>query len=72
MGCGQDRVRDVLSQTDAAVGAVGLSGQMHGVVLARSDGPLRPAILWLDRRAEDSLDAYRRLPLAPWLFWATL
>jgi xylulokinase len=56
-------VRDVLSQSDAAVGAVGLSGQMHGVVLARSDGaPLRPAILWLDRRAEDSLDAYRRLP----------
>ena len=62
-GAVKTAVQDVLSQTDAAVGAVGLSGQMHGVVLARSDGrPLRPAILWLDRRAEGSLDAYRRLP----------
>ncbi len=62
-GAVKSAVQDVLSQTDAAVGAVGLSGQMHGVVLARSDGALlRPAILWLDRRAEGSLDAYRRLP----------
>ena len=56
-------VREVLSLTDARVGAVGLSGQMHGVVLARSDGtPLRPAMLWLDRRAESSLEAYRSIP----------
>jgi xylulokinase len=62
-GAVRTAVRGVLSETGAAVGAVGLSGQMHGVVLARSDGaPLRPAMLWLDRRAEDSLDAYRRLP----------
>ncbi len=56
-------VRKVLAAIQVEVGAVGLSGQMHGVVLARSDGrPLRPAMLWLDRRAESSLDAYRALP----------
>ena len=56
-------VRKVLAATRADVGAVGLSGQMHGVVLARSDGrSLRPAMLWLDRRAESSLEAYRALP----------
>ena len=57
-------VRSVLArQAQLEVGAVGLSGQMHGVVLARSDGrPLRPAMLWLDRRAESSLEAYRALP----------
>jgi xylulokinase len=42
--------------------AIGLSGQMHGLVMARSDGtPLRPAMLWLDRRAEDSRAAYEGL-----------
>lgn len=42
--------------------AVGLSGQMHGVVMARSDGTaLRPAMLWLDRRAEGSRAAYQAL-----------
>ena len=56
-------VRKVLAATQVEVGAVGLSGQMHGVVLARSDGrPLRQAMLWLDRRAESSLEAYRALP----------
>jgi len=57
-------VRKVLATAaHAEVGAVGLSGHMHGVVLARSDGrPLRPAMLWLDRRAASSLEAYRALP----------
>jgi len=55
-------VGEVLAATRAEVGAVGLSGQMHGVVLTRADGqPLRPAMLWLDRRALESLDAYRDL-----------
>ena len=44
----------VLRATDAAVGrhgaevtALGLSGQMHGVVLADAQArPLRPAVLW--------------------------
>jgi xylulokinase len=42
---------------------VGLSGQMHGVVLADADGtPLRSAMLHADTRAEGELEAYRRLP----------
>ena len=56
--------------------AIGLSGQMHGLVLASGDGePLRPALLWADSRATGSLRAYRLLgaralarlanPLAP-------
>ena len=45
------------------VAAVGLSGQMHGVVLAAADGtPTRPAVLWADARAEPQLARYRDLP----------
>lgn len=34
-----------------AIGAVGLTGQMHGLVLLdKSDQVLRPAILWNDQR----------------------
>src|SRR5215204_1344134 len=59
----------VLKATGAAVGrrgsevkALGLSGQMHGVVLADEQGlPLRPAILWADARSGDELAAYRGL-----------
>ncbi|MEM7321460.1 MAG: FGGY family carbohydrate kinase [Actinomycetota bacterium] len=40
--------------------AIGLSGQMHGVVLADDRGrALRPAILWSDRRSEPILDQLR-------------
>lgn len=46
----------------ADVAAVGLSGQMHGVVLSDGGGvPLRPAVLWADTRSGDELEAYRRL-----------
>ncbi len=56
--------------------AIGLSGQMHGLVLATADGAaLRPALLWADSRATRVLAVYRRLgpdalarlanPLAP-------
>ena len=42
--------------------AIGLSGQMHGVVLADDRGrPLRPAILWADTRSTRELAAYRGL-----------
>jgi xylulokinase len=59
----------VLEATDAAVGwrgpevtALGLSGQMHGVVLVDEVGlPLRPAVLWADARSDAELAAYRRL-----------
>src|SRR5215213_11801605 len=59
----------VLEATEAAVGrrgagvtTLGLSGQMHGVVLADERGlPLRPAVLWADARSEKELAAYRKL-----------
>lgn len=42
--------------------AVGIAGQMHGVVLVDGEGnPCRPAILWPDRRAEPELAAWRDL-----------
>jgi xylulokinase len=40
-----------------SIGAVGLSGQMHGAVLLdESDTPLRPAILWCDQRTQRQCD----------------
>lgn len=49
-------------QSPGAVAAVGLSGQMHGLVLAdRSGDPLRPAILWADRRAAPEAARYLQL-----------
>src|ERR687898_1317792 len=59
----------VLEATGAAVGrrgaevtALGLTGQMHGVVLADVLGlPLRPAVIWADARSGAELAAYRRL-----------
>lgn len=47
------------------VAALGLSGQMHGVVLADAAGePARPAVLWPDLRAEREAEAWRTLPSA--------
>lgn len=60
-------VRQVTAGVGAQVGAIGLSGQMHGMVLARSDSaPVRPAMLWLDRRAEDSVNVYHALSPTSW------
>lgn len=40
-----------------AICAIGYSGQMHGLVLADTDGkPVRPAIIWLDQRAGIQLE----------------
>ncbi|HEY9696989.1 MAG TPA: xylulokinase [Trichocoleus sp.] len=56
-------VRQVVANSSHPVEALGLSGQMHGVVLTDKAGqPLRPAILWADTRSGDVLDAYRQLP----------
>jgi xylulokinase len=42
--------------------AVGLAGQMHGVVLVDANlEPVRSAILWADVRASDVMRAYERL-----------
>jgi xylulokinase len=49
----------------AEIAAIGLSGQMHGVVLSDDAGQaLRPAILWADSRTGRQLDAYRELSAA--------
>lgn len=43
-----------------AIDAVGLTGQMHGLVLLDADGAvLRPAILWNDQRTGAQCDAIR-------------
>ena len=50
----QEAIRKVLGATGidaAAITAIGLTGQMHGLVLLDGDDvPLRPAILWNDQR----------------------
>ncbi|MBE9509167.1 MAG: xylulokinase, partial [Chloroflexi bacterium] len=57
-------VRRALSQGDvdpAAVRAVGLTGQMHGLVLLDEAGRvLRPAILWNDQRTSRQCDEIRQ------------
>jgi xylulokinase len=46
-----------------AVESIGVTGQMHGVVLVGHDGrPVRPAVLWPDQRAVSSLGAWHALP----------
>jgi xylulokinase len=46
--------------TGADIDAVGLTGQMHGLVLLDdADRVLRPAILWNDQRTADACDAIR-------------
>ncbi len=68
--------REAVHAAGVRPSAIGLSGQMHGLVLASADGgALRSALLWADSRATGSLRGYRRLgsgalarlanPLAP-------
>ena len=74
--CAREAVHAAGHAAGARPSAIGLSGQMHGLVLASADGEaLRPALLWADSRATGSLRAYRLLgsralarlanPLAP-------
>lgn len=56
-------VQEAVATSGAAPVAIGLSGQMHGLVATGADGaPLRPAMLWSDARAVTQLAAYRQLP----------
>ncbi len=58
-----DATTQVRAASNAPPAAIGLSGQMHGVVLCGADGtPIRPAMLWSDSRAEPQLARYRLLP----------
>lgn len=56
-------IRSVLAQSDvdaASIVAIGLTGQMHGLVLLDESGHvLRPAILWNDQRTAAQCDAIR-------------
>lgn len=55
-------VRRAVGERGGSVRALGLSGQMHGVVLSdRTGTPLRPAVIWADARSEGQLGAYRAL-----------
>jgi xylulokinase len=68
--------RQAVAAAGAQPVAIGLAGQMHGLVMTSGDGAaLRPALLWADSRATGPLRAYRKLgakalarlanPLAP-------
>jgi xylulokinase len=58
-------IRAVLAQTDIQPGdiaAVGLTGQMHGLVLLDGEGRvLRPAILWNDQRTQAQCDEIHQI-----------
>jgi len=55
-------VRQAVASASTSASAIGLSGQMHGLVMiGPEDEILRPALLWADGRASPCLAAYRRL-----------
>ena len=57
-------IRQLLAEQDIAgddIAAIGLTGQMHGLVLMDAGGAvLRPAILWNDQRTGPQCDEIRR------------
>ena len=56
-------VRQCVDEAAADPRAIGLSGQMHGVVPADAVGrPVRRAMLWSDARATQELARYENLP----------
>src|SRR5262249_45572905 len=61
--------RSAVGPATAEVAGLAVVGQMHGLVLySERAGALRPAVTWLDRRADAEAAEYRRLPdglLAP-------
>lgn len=57
-----EAVRAVVADSDDIAG-VGVTGQMHGVVLCDEGGePLRPAITWTDSRANAQAAVFQSLP----------
>lgn len=58
-------IRSVLQASaidPAAIKGIGLTGQMHGLVLLDESGKvLRPAILWNDQRTQDQCDKIHRI-----------
>lgn len=53
---------DLLGTVPGRVTAVGIDGQMHGLVLGAGKRPLRPAMLWPDSRAQDEVSRWAHLP----------
>jgi xylulokinase len=55
-----DAIREVLSEVDIHgedVAGVGLSGQMHGLVLLDEHNEvIRPALIWCDQRSQEQVD----------------
>ena len=56
-------IRAVLAEAGGAeVCGIGLSGQMHGLVMLDKDGdPLRPSIIWCDQRTEAETEDMDRI-----------
>ena len=56
-----DAIRGVLAQagvTGREIRAIGLSGQMHGLVLLDAAGAvIRPSLIWCDQRSQPQVDA---------------
>jgi xylulokinase len=56
-------IRAAAGPARAEVAGLAVAGQMHGVILCTERSVvLRPAITWLDRRAEAEAEDYQRLP----------
>jgi xylulokinase len=56
-------VRAAVGPAPAEVVGLAVAGQMHGLILCTERAVvLRPAITWLDRRAEAEAEDYQRLP----------
>jgi len=56
-------VRAAVGPASAEVAGLAVAGQMHGLILCTERAvALRPAITWLDRRAEAEAEDYQRLP----------
>src|SRR5579864_7778056 len=57
----QQAVRGVLAQAGVSgteIGGIGLSGQMHGLVILDASGQvIRPALIWCDQRSQEQVDA---------------
>lgn len=55
------RLREKHKEAFEEIGAIGFSGQMHGIVVTDKEGkPLRPAILWLDQRSRRQMERINR------------
>lgn len=55
-------IAELTTRTHGRIVAVGLDGQMHGLVVGSASKALRPAMLWPDSRAVDEVSAWQELP----------